>query len=643
MAGGNIKGITIEFRGDTTKLDSALREINKESAKTQKELTNVNKALKFNPTNIDLWKQKQDLLTQKVKETTERLDALKQAQKKMDDANVDKNSEEYRKLQREIIETESKLKTFKAQLRQVGSVKLRAVGEQFKQVGGKLKSAGQAMRGLSTAAAGVVASMGVLAVKSGQWADNLNTMSKQYGIGTAELQKYAAAAKLVDVDTEAIVKANQKLTRTMASAASGTKSTAEAYDKLGVNLTNSDGSLRDSEAVFNDVISALGKMENETERNALAQKLMGKSAAELNPLILDGGETYKNVSKTLQKYGLDFVDQETLDNANEFNNQLDTIKMIGTVAFQSVGASLAEYLEPAIEKVVDLVGRLAGWFSQLSPQVQTIIGIIAAVVAAIGPLLIIVGTMVTMIGNIITFVGMIGPAVAGAGGAFAALAGPIGIAIAIVAALIAVGVLLYKNWDKIKAKASEIASAVVAKWNALKTKVIAVVSALKTWVTNAFNTIKTKVTTAMTTLKDKITEPFKSAWEKIKAIVDKIKNLFPFTVGKLFKGLKLPKFTIEWSSKKFGPLGTIKYPTGFDLDWFAKGGIFDSPSVIGVGERGSEAVVPLDKFWKTLEGLSGGEVTIVINPPAGTSVQDIAREVERRLINQQKQRRLAWQ
>jgi hypothetical protein len=82
--------------------------------------------------------------------------------------------------------------------------------------------------------------------------------------------------------------------------------------------------------VFQDVITALGGMTDETKRDAIAMQLMGKSASELNPLIMDGGETYKQVSDTLKKYGLDFVDEETLNQANEFNDQLDTMKVIGT-------------------------------------------------------------------------------------------------------------------------------------------------------------------------------------------------------------------------------------------------------------------------------------------------------------------------
>ena len=123
---GDIKGITIEFRGNATPLQKAIRQVDSELKKTTKELSNVNKALKFNPGNVDLWKQKQQLLKEKINETTDKLKALKAAQKQMDAAEVDKNSEQYRKLQREIIETNSQLKHFKAEQRSIGSAHLKA-------------------------------------------------------------------------------------------------------------------------------------------------------------------------------------------------------------------------------------------------------------------------------------------------------------------------------------------------------------------------------------------------------------------------------------------------------------------------------------------------------------------------------------
>lgn len=88
---GNVKGITIEFNGDTTKLDKALREVRNSTKDTDRELKAVDKALKFNPTSVDLWRQKQTLLKDKIAQTQSNLSKLKDAQKQMDAKGVDKN------------------------------------------------------------------------------------------------------------------------------------------------------------------------------------------------------------------------------------------------------------------------------------------------------------------------------------------------------------------------------------------------------------------------------------------------------------------------------------------------------------------------------------------------------------------------
>ena len=377
---GNIKGITIEFSGDTTKLDKSLKDIDKSTRNIDKELKQVNNALKFNPTSVDLWRQKQDLLKQKIGETETRLKMLKQQQAAMDAKGVDKNSEEYRKLQREIITTESKLKTFKGQLKAIGNINLRAMGAQMQEVGGKITAAGQKMRTLSRYAAVAAAAIAGLAYTSGQWADKLNTMSKVYHIDTKELQLYAAAARLVDVDVETIAKTHQKLGKNMANAADGSEKQTEAFEKLGISITDADGNLRDADTVWQETIAALGEMDNETERDALAMTLMGKAAGELNPLIQDGGETYKRVAETMEKYGLDFVNQDTLDKANKFNDQLDTIRAVGALAFQSLGAKIAGVLEPVLGRAVELVGKFANWISGLNPTVLAVGAGIAALV-----------------------------------------------------------------------------------------------------------------------------------------------------------------------------------------------------------------------------------------------------------------------
>lgn len=725
---GNVKGITIEFRGETTKLDRALRQINTETRALDKELRQVDNALKFNPTNVELWKQKQQLLTQKINETKEKLSLLKDEQARMDAAGVDKNSAEYRKLQREIIETESKVKTFEGQLKKIGNVKLQALGNQFQQIGSKLEAAGEKMRGLSMAAAGVVTAIGAISYKAGKNADDINTMSKKYHIGTKELQMYSAAAELVDVDVETIAKSHTKLTKSMNSAVKGTGASADAFDKLGVSITDSNGNLRDADDVWQDTIKALGKVENETERDALAMQLMGKAASDLNPLIEDGGEAYENLAETMNKYDLDFLDQETLDKANEFNDELDTMKAIGSVALQTVGSKLAAAFAPALQKATEWVGKLANWISKLNPRVLQIVTVFAAVLAALAPVLIILGKLSTGIGAVIKMFGM--------------LTGPVGIAIVIIGALVAAGILLYKNWDTIKAKATalftqlkttfnNIKTAITTAWNNIKTNVSNAVDAIKTKITNTFNTVKSTITntfnniktnisntvdaiktkiantfdsvktnisnvfdkikttastawnniksaittaigdalntvkdkistmktkvsetwsaikektsSAWSSIKEKITGPFESAKEKISSIISTIKGWFPISIGNIFKGLKTPHFSLQWSSKDLGKLGTISYPTGLGVSWYKTGGIFDSPSVIGVGEAGAEAVVPLDKLWDKLDNIQG-ETNIVINVNgANKDPREIAEEVRRVLIRETNQRRLAWQ
>ena len=159
---GNIKGITIEFQGDTSKLEKSLRKVSTSTKGIDKELRQVDRALKFNPTSVDLWRQKQTLLTQKIGETRTKLDLLKQKQAQMDAAGVDKNTAEYRKLEREIVETESKLKHFERELRKVGNVNLRALSEQFKQLGSKMTAVGKDM---STKVSLPIAAVGAVATK----------------------------------------------------------------------------------------------------------------------------------------------------------------------------------------------------------------------------------------------------------------------------------------------------------------------------------------------------------------------------------------------------------------------------------------------------------------------------------------------
>ena len=630
---GNIKGITIEFRGDATPLQKAIRKVDSEASKTQKELSAVNNSLKFNPTSVDLWRQKQQLLTTKISQTEEKLDMLRQAQKKMDDANVDKNSEEYRKLQREIIETGSKLKTFKRQLREIGNVKLKALSEEFKKIGKKATDVGRTMTTKVTGP--IVAGYTVAAKYASDYEENLNKLDVAFGNNSDSVKAWANTAR-----TEFGL---SKVQATDAASAFG------ALGK-GIGLTEKDAA--EMSTTLTGLSADLGSYFNvstEDSAKALEGIFTGESEAlkkfgvvmtdtNLKAFAEDAGLVWSEMSqaeKTQLRYN--YVLAKTEDAQGDFARTSDgtanSIKIL-KATLQDIATAIGTNLLPIITPIVQKISEWLGKFNELSPQTQKIITIIGLVVAAVGPLLLVFGTMATMIGNIINLVGMIGPVIAG-------LAGPIGIAIAAVTAAIAVGVLLYKNWDKIKAKAAEIAKAISAKWQALKTRLVAIANSIKTAVMNAFNNLKSRAVSVFASIASAMISPVRGAVAIIKALIDKIKGFFKFTTAT--PHVKLPHFSIRPKGWKIADLLKGKIPK-LGVEWYATGGIFSSPSIIGVGESGSEAVVPLDKLWKHLDGLSsGGEVVINVYPPQGSSVEAIAREVERRLIATQNRSRAAWQ
>ena len=456
---GNIKGITIEFRGDTTKLDKALRQVRNDTKAIDKQLNDVNKALKFNPRNVELLAQKQALLKQKVDVTKKSLEDLKNTQEQMDAQGVDKSSEEYMALRREIIATESKVKTFEAQLRRANAEasKIGQVGKAWQDAGAKIEKAGRALRTVSMVSGAVFAGLSGITYKAGAAADDLNTLSKQTGISTHDLQMYAASADLVDVSVEAMAKSQQKLKKSMLGASEG-GSQAKYFEQLGVAVQDSNGELRDSNDVFQDTIKALGQMENETERDAIAMAIFGKSANELNPIIEDAGATYAKVSEMMSKYGLEPVDQEALDRANEFNDAIDTIKLLFTQAVQIIGTKVAGTLVPVMEKVVDVAGKIAEKLAGLDGGALTKIMALSGAIAGLAPALMIIGKLVTLFGSLQMKIALIATRIPMIGKAFALLTNPIFL---VVAALTALGLLINQTGmsaDDITAKISEISA-----------------------------------------------------------------------------------------------------------------------------------------------------------------------------------------
>ena len=429
-----LKGITLEIGGDTTELSKSLSAVNKEIKDTQAQLKDVQKLLKMDPTNIDLLKQKQKLLTDQVKQTRDKLDELKKAQETMDASGVDKSSAQYMNLQREIIETENQLKNLEKAARQSNAV-LEQVGAVADKVADGAKKVASATAGMSTAAGGALAALGGMAYKAVTNADDLNTLAKQTGFTTNELQKMQIVGDLVDVSMDSITGAAKKLKTQMAS-------NNDLFKELNINVKGVNGEMRDVNSVFWETVERLSHIGNETARDQIAMELFGKSADQLAGIIDDGGAAWRMYAEDAERAGL-ILSQDVLDSLNETNDKLDVLKATAKATLTQTGAKALEALLPVLNEVVQIIGKILAWIGSLSSE-QIRLGItILAIVAAISPIAGIIGSIASAVSALI-------PLVLSLNAAF--LANPmVFIAAAVGAAIVALAVLIVANWDKIKA------------------------------------------------------------------------------------------------------------------------------------------------------------------------------------------------
>lgn len=449
------------------------------------------------------------------------------------------------------------------------------------------KKAGAAIVAGTTA---VATGLSALTLKSALAADDLNTLAKQSGFSTADIQKWQYASDLIDVSIDDIVKSAGKMKKNMISTS---KTTIAAWDQLGIKVKDSNGHLRNSTTVFYETLTALSKVQNETERDTLAMTLFGKSADSLAGIVDDGGAALQELAGKAEKAGV-IMSQDTLDSANALNDKVDTLKATVKGFAGKVGSELAGRASKALDvvgshfskafntspmdwlngKLDTLMAKLDSWIAggglerladllvngvQLGAQKagdmlqkagdalkwckdhsDTLVNVLKGLAAAWAVKKVLdfnngladcVGNIGGIIKTVLTMTGVLGGQAAATGTATVAQTGlntamaanPIGAVILAIEALIAVGVLLYKNWDTIKAGAQSL-------WNKFKDVSIRIGTAFS----GAFNKVKNAAKTALEWVASKL------SW-----LNDKIESI-PI-LGSLYKGAKgVLGDAIEW-------------------------------------------------------------------------------------------------
>lgn len=291
MAANRIKGITIEIGGDTTKLQTALKGVNTEIRNTQSQLKDVEKLLKLDPGNTELLSQKQKLLAQAVSETKEKLETLKIAAEQANTAlaNGEISQSQYDALQREIVETEQELKRLEEQANQSATAmqKIAATGEQLKDVGGNIESAGKKMLPVTA----TVTALGTASVKMA--ADFEAAMSKVAavsGASASEMEALTAKAREVGSKTKFSASEAAEAMNYMAMAGWKTEDMLSGIEGV-MNLAATSGEdLATTSDIVTDALTAFGLTAQDSGHFA---DVLAAASSNANTNVSMMGETFK--------------------------------------------------------------------------------------------------------------------------------------------------------------------------------------------------------------------------------------------------------------------------------------------------------------------------------------------------------------
>ena len=499
------------------------------------------------------------------------------------------------------------------------------------------------------------------------FADDLATLSTQTGISTQRLQEYGYASRFIDTEVSVITGSMTKLTKNMTSTS---ESVVNAFKQLNVSATDSSGQLRDNQVVFFELIDALGKVSNETERDALAMTLFGKSAQQLNPLIEAGSAAWNQLADEAHNAGL-IVSDEGVSALGAFNDQLQRVDATMEAAKNQIMSAVA----PAFTAIADAVANAAQEFTKwvqtdeaqamLANIAQIVMQLVTELTANLQPIIETIIGAFKLLADGIQFViqnfdglkialGVIGAAIvalniASFAASIAALCNPIGavvVAIGVaVTAVVAMATAVAQNFDAIKKTVSDAWDGIKQKWDAAKKFFDDIWAGIANTFANVgtwFNEKFQAAYNAVTGVWDKAGQFFSDTWDTIKSVFD-VAQLFQIgkdLVSGLWEGIKsMGASLFEWvrnwvdenivgSIKEFfgikSPSKLMRDEIGKNIGLGVAEGIMDSRNVVA---NAYKALIPPANLTSSADPYSvqtalGGSSVMLDNRPIILKLND---------------------
>lgn len=359
----------------------AISEIGSGMKVLDSEMRKVSSAYAQNADSVEALNAKNDVLERKISTQAEKIEYLKAA--------LQQSAEKYGEADKRTMQWQTSLNNAEAELNNLNNQfdeNKQKIAESGKEMGNLgdvvsgltsklgiqlpdgMKSSMNAMGSLdaqSLALAGGFAAVAAAIVKaekamismtkeSASFADNIITLSMQTGQSTQQLQEFSYATELIDVSVDTLQGSLTKLTNNMQDTMNGTGNAKASFEALGVSVTNADGSMRSANDVFYETIDALGKVKNETERDAMSMDIFGRSAQDLNPLIIQGSKTLKAYADEAHNMGY-VLDDEALSALGAVDDAYQRLQKTQEGVKNQLAVEFAPYLEEFYGDVTTMV------------------------------------------------------------------------------------------------------------------------------------------------------------------------------------------------------------------------------------------------------------------------------------------------
>lgn len=357
MASKKVNGITIAINADTSGVTAGLKDLTTQSVSLTKQLKSVDALLKLDPTNTELLDTKQKLLADSVDTTRKRLEALRGAQEDVKKA-VESGSigtDEYIAFQKELVETEKRMKDLEGTTDDTGE-EMKDTEKEASKFGDTLKSglvagakaAAAAVAAVAAAAAATAAKLIDAAGDTAEYGDNIDKMSQKLGMSAEAYQEWDFIMQHSGSDIDKMSTSMKKLADAVQDPS---KDAAAAFERLGISLEEAKN--LSQEDLFAKTITALQGLESGTERTALANDLLGKSAMDLGALLNTSAEDTEAMRQQVHDLG-GVMSDEAVKASAAYQDSLQNMK----TAVQGAGRSLVSDFMPSITTIMDGIALL---------------------------------------------------------------------------------------------------------------------------------------------------------------------------------------------------------------------------------------------------------------------------------------------